>query len=123
MAKLKSMFRWWPGIQRAGVAVCLLVSFCAGTLALPHAEGAGDAVCRPIVVNHDESAHYVGEAPPLGAEGQHCFLCHSLRVSYRVFDKYEQRNTNHSVERLHGSHLVFAGRLEWSIAPGRAPPA
>ena len=110
-------------MQSAGVAVFLLVSLCAGSLAPPHGEGGDDFACSPILVSHDESAHYIGAAPSSRHDdAQHCFLCHSVRSFHRVFDKYEQRDGILRAERLHAAPLVFAGRLEWALAPGRAPP-
>lgn len=117
-----SRSRSW--LRPAVVAVSLLVSLCAGTLAPPHAEGTGDFGCSPIFIGHDERAHYIGAAPSSRHdEAQHCFLCHSLRSFHRVFDKYEQRDGTLRAEPIHAALLVFAGRLEWALAPGRAPPA
>src|SRR5918992_1259411 len=113
--------RLWA--QRAGVATLVAVSLLAGTIALPHSDGPDDFVCIPIVVNHDESAHFIGGAPPASAaDTDHCFLCHSVRSFFSAFEKYEQREGAPRIERLHASPMVVAGRLEWSLASGRAPP-
>jgi hypothetical protein len=106
------------------VAFCLLVSLSTGTRALPHASDPDDFACSPILVNHDESAHYVGAAPSSPVtDTQHCFLCHSLRSFFSAFEKYEQRDGAPRVERLHAPPLASAARLEWSLVLGRAPPA
>jgi len=116
------MFRANSWRQRAGVAVLLLVSLCAGRVALPHAEDPDAS--GPVLVNHDESAHYIGSAPTSSdADHPHCFLCHSLRSFCSGFEKYEQRESAVRAERLHPAAIVFADRLEWSLVPGRAPPA
>src|SRR5688572_3287359 len=60
VAKLKPMFRGRSWIRRAGFAILLLGSLFAGMVALPHAEGLDDFACSPAVIDHDESAHYVG---------------------------------------------------------------
>ena len=44
VAKLNSMFRGSRGSERAGVALLLLASLGAGTLALPHADERGRRV-------------------------------------------------------------------------------
>ncbi len=117
------MFPAKSWIQRAGVALLLLASLCTGSVAPPHAEELADFVCSPILVNHDENAHYVGAAPTSRAvDGQHCFLCHSLRSFYLGFEKFEQRDSTLSAEQLHAAPVAFADCLDWSLAPGRAPP-
>ena len=96
------MFRGASWIRRAGVALLLLASLGAGTVALPHADGADDFACTSIAVAHDESAHYIGaDATPAPAEADHCFLCHSLRSFYPAFDKFQQHHYSPRTERLH----------------------
>jgi len=122
VVKLKEMFRLtW--VRRTGVAVALLVSLCTGTVALPHAVGFEDSACGRILVSHDESAHYIGPARSSAhTDGQHCFLCHSLRSFCPFFEKYEQRDGALRAERPHAAPVAVASSLEWSLAPGRAPP-
>jgi hypothetical protein len=111
-------------IGRAAVAVFLLTSLCAGALALPHDEGLDDFACAPVFVSHDESAHYIGDASSSSTEdAQHCFLCHSLRSFCSVYEKYEQRDDPAHTEHPHAASVAVVGRLEWSLTPGRAPPA
>ena len=111
-------------MQRGGVAAVLLLSLCAGTFVLPHTDHFDDAACSPIFVNHDESAHYIGAArPPSNADGQHCLLCHSFRSFYPGFEKSIQRDGLIRAEHLHLARVVFAEDLDWSLVPGRAPPA
>jgi hypothetical protein len=118
------MFRSPSWIRHAGVALLLLASLGAGTIALPHADGPDDAVCSPIPVAHDESAHYVGaDATPSPAESDHCFLCHSLRSFHPAFDKFEQHHHTPSTERLHLAPIDRASAVAWTLVPGRAPPA
>jgi hypothetical protein len=118
------MFRAKSWVLRAGVAGLLLVSLCAGTVAPPHAEGLDDFACAPIFVSHDESAHYIGEAPTSsGVAEQHCFLCHSLRSFYPRLDQFVQYDGALHTEQLHTAPFAFADRLNWSLVPGRAPPA
>lgn len=117
------MFRGPSWIQRAGVALLLLASLGAGTVALPHTDGPDDATCSPVAVTHDESAHYVGADPtPAPAEADHCFLCHSLRSFYQAFDKFEQHHYGPSAERLHAAPIARARLTGWTLVPGRAPP-
>jgi hypothetical protein len=122
-AKLKTMFHtpWW--VLRARVAFLLLASLCIGTVAQPHADGVDDPACRPVLISHDESAHYIGAtASSEEPEGQHCFLCHSLRSFSPVLEKYQQRDAHRRVERLRAANAPFGGRVERSLASGRAPP-
>ena len=117
------MFRGSSWIRRAGVVFLLLASLCAGTVALPHADD-GDVACGPIAVAHDESAHYIGpdrtKAPP---EGEHCFLCHSLRSFYTAFDRFDQHYHGPRAERLHITPIDRARLVAWTLVHGRAPPA
>ncbi|HKY19776.1 MAG TPA: hypothetical protein VJM31_01040 [Vicinamibacterales bacterium] len=124
MAKLKSMFRARSWIRQAGVALFVLASLVAGTVAPPHADGQADLACAPLFASHDASAHSVGPASATPhREADHCFLCHSLRSFHPAFEKFEQRDGAVRAERLHATLVVFADRLDWSLAPGRAPPA
>jgi len=117
------MFRGSSWIRRrAGVALLLLASLIAGTVALPHADDA-DVACSPILVTHDESAHHVGADPtrsPL--DNDHCVLCHSLRSFYTPFDKFEQEHYGPRAERLHIAPIDRARIVAWTLVPGRAPP-
>jgi len=116
------MFRGPSWIPRTGVVFLLLASLSTGTLALPHADGE-DAACGPIVVAHDESAHYIGADPTKAPrEGDHCFLCHSLRSFYTAFDKFEQHHYGPRAERLHIAPIDRARLVAWTLVPGRAPP-
>ena len=117
------MFRGSSWIRRAGVALLLLASLGASTIALPHADGPDDAACNPVAVAHDESAHYIGAgATPAPAEADHCFLCHSLRSFYPAFDKFEQHHYEPRTERLHVAPIACARLVAWTLVPGRAPP-
>jgi hypothetical protein len=123
-AKLKFMFRGSSWIGRAGVTLLLLASLGAGTIALPHADGADDVACSPIAVAHDESAHSIAaDSTRMPAEGDHCFLCHSLRSIYPAFDKFQQHHYTPSTERLHLAPADRASAVAWTLVPGRAPPA
>ena len=124
------MFRAGSWIRRVGVALLVLASLCAGTVALPHAEGQDDFACSAVLVSlvslvsHDQSAHHFRAAPSSrDTDGEHCFLCHSLRSFHPAFEKYQQRYRAVRAERLHATLVAIADRLEWSLAPGRAPPA
>ena len=118
------MFRGPSWIQRAGVALLLLASLGARTIALPHADGADDVACTPIAVAHDESAHSIGAdpTPAAPAEADHCFLCHSLRSFYPAFEKFQQHHHAPRTERLHCAPIDRAGVVAWTLVPGRAPP-
>ena len=117
------MFRGPSWIRRAGVALLLLASLGAGTVAPPHADSE-DVACSPLAVAHDESAHYIGPDPtPAPAESDHCFLCHSLRSFYPAFDKFEQQHYAPRTERLHLAPINRDSVVAWTLVPGRAPPA
>src|SRR5688572_665806 len=117
------MFRREGQIRHIGIALLLLVSLAAGSIALPHDDDS-DVACSPILVAHDESAHHVGSDPATSpAESGHCFLCHSLRSYYPAFDKFEHHYHGPSAERLHVASLDRAHLAAWAFVPGRAPPA
>ena len=111
-------------ICRAGVALLLLASLGAGSVALPHGEGADDIACAPMAVAHDESAHSIAaDSTRSAAEGSHCFLCHSLRSFYPAFDNFQQHHDTPRTERLHLAPADRASAVAWTLVPGRAPPA
>jgi hypothetical protein len=116
------MFRcqWW--FTRAGIAFLLLASMGASSLGL-HSAADRDVACNPIAIAHDSSAHYIGiDATPDAPGAEHCFLCHSLRSFHPAFDRFEQPHNAPRAERLQIAPLDRAGRLAWTIVPGRAPP-
>ena len=117
------MFRGPSWIQRAGVALLLLASLGASAVALPHADGGDDAACSPVAVAHDESAHHLAADPtPAPADGDHCFLCHSVRSYDQAFDRFEQHHYGSRAERLHVAPIARARLTDWTLVPGRAPP-
>lgn len=102
----------------------LVASLGAGSVALPHAEGADDIACAPVAVAHDESAHSITADPSRSpAEAGHCFLCHSLRSFHPAFDKFQQHDYTPRTERLHLAPADRASAVAWTLVPGRAPPA
>ena len=116
------MFRARSWIRRAGVALLLLASLGGSTIVLPHTDD-WDADCSPIAVAHDESAHSVGPAPSrVPIDGDHCFLCHSLRTFYPAFDKFEHHHYGPRAERPHVAPFDRAAIVAWTLVPGRAPP-
>jgi hypothetical protein len=116
------MFRAQSWIRRAGVALLLLASLGVSTVALPHADGR-DADCDAIAVAHDESAHSVAAAESrMPIDGDHCFLCHSLRTFYPAFEKFEHYHYGPRAERLHIAPFDRALIINWTLVPGRAPP-
>lgn len=116
------MLRVRSWMQRAGITV-LLLALSAGSLTLPHGDGRDDPACGPVLVSHDQSAHYIGAASATReTDPQHCYLCHSARTLFSVFEKYKQREGALHPERLHAAPVALAGRLEWSLVRGRAPP-
>jgi hypothetical protein len=109
-------------MRRAGVVFLLLGSLCAGTVALPHTSD-GDVACGPIAVAHDESAHHIGPDPAqTPQDGDHCFLCHSLRSFYPAFDSFKQHYHGPRAERLHIAPIDRTYLAAWTLVPGRAPP-
>ena len=91
---------------------------------LPHADGADDVACSPVPVAHDESAHYVGPgSAPAQTHADHCFLCHTLRSFHSAFDAFQQHSHARDAERLQLARIDRAEAIEWSLVPGRAPPA
>jgi hypothetical protein len=107
------------------VAVVLLASLCAGTLAPPHADPLGDLACNPVPVLHDESAHRIGGSTlPNSDHGSHCFLCHLARTFRSPAPAGEQvQESPASIERLHATSVLRQRRTAWSLGPDRAPPA
>jgi hypothetical protein len=118
------MFRDKLWARRAGLALWLAISLCAGTVLPPHADGADDIACNPVLVAHDESAHYIAADPaPAQSEADHCFLCHSLRSFHSVFNEFESHDPVPLGEHLHGAQIDRPALVEWTLVPGRAPPA
>jgi hypothetical protein len=122
--KLDSMFRDQSWIRRAGVTLLVLTSFVAAVTALPHDEGLDDLSCSPLAVAHDETAHYIGALEnPDKTDSQHCFLCHSTRSFCSVLDRFVQRDDVVRGERPHTLPIVRSTVVDWTVGPGRAPPA
>jgi hypothetical protein len=118
------MFHGHSSMRRAGIALLVLASFVAGITSLPHTEGSEDLVCSPVVVAHDETAHYVGAVRGSGgADAQHCFLCHTARSFCSVLDRFEQRDGRLRGERPHIGPIDRRSLAGWTVGPGRAPPA
>ena len=116
------MFRGPLWIRRAGVALLLMASLGAGAVAPPHVDDC-DADCSPVAVAHDESAHHIQAASSrTPIDGDHCFLCHSLRSFLSAFDKYEHHYDGPRAERLHIAPVDRALIVAWTLVPGRAPP-
>lgn len=116
------MFRGQSWTRRASVALLLLASLAASTTALPH-DAARDADCDVVAVAHDARAHSIAPGQPRGlVDGDHCFLCHSLRTFYSAFDTFEHHHYAPSAERLHTSPLNRAAIVAWTLVSGRAPP-
>lgn len=110
--------------HRAAIALVLLAAVAAGTGALPHDPGSDDVECRNVLLAHDESAHYIGAArTATHDDADHCYLCHSFRSVHPADDRFDDRREGRDSVRLHIVQAGVAGRLEWSLLPGRAPPA
>jgi hypothetical protein len=106
------------------VAVLVLASFIASTGALPHTEGLEDFACSPVLISHDETAHHVGSAPAFShSDAQHCFLCHTARSFGSVLEQFELRDDAQRADTLHTPALDRSAAADWTVRPGRAPPA
>lgn len=117
------MFRDKSCARRACVALWLAVSLCAGTVLAPHADGADDIACNPVLVTHDASAHYIAADPaPAQGDADHCLLCHSLRSFHSFFDKFDDHDSAPRIEQLHAAQIDHPALVEWALVPGRAPP-
>ncbi len=117
------MFRGKSWALRAGVALGLVISLGTGATALPHADGSDDFACSPVLVAHDESAHYIGPDPTSAqADADHCVLCHSFRSFHSAFDKFEHHDNAPHAEQLHAAQIDHPALVEWTLVPGRAPP-
>jgi hypothetical protein len=117
------MFRRGCLAGRGATAIFLLVSLIGGGTVLPHAESVDDSACITIAAPHDASAHRIGSARrSTHDDSQHCFVCHTLRSFYSVFDTFEHRDQGRRPERLYTAAFAVAGRIEWTLVHGRAPP-
>jgi hypothetical protein len=117
------MFRDRSWARRAGVALALVMSLCVATSLPPHGDGADDFACAPVLVAHDESAHYIAADPaPAQGEADHCFLCHSLRSFHSVFDRFVHQDHAPRIELLHAAQIDHPALVDWTLVPGRAPP-
>jgi hypothetical protein len=117
------MFRDKSWARRAGVALWLVICLCGSTVLPPHADGADDIGCNPVLVTHDESAHYIAADPALAqGDADHCLLCHSLRSFHSVLDKFNHHDYAPRADHLHAAQIDRPALVEWTLVPGRAPP-
>gem|GEM_PF-4666016 len=103
--------------------VALTMQLCMASLsvsALTHSED-DDAVCHPVVVLHNHSAHRIGVDHAVAPAPEHCFICHNLSlrslvsatsVSVPTVDEHELVSRSLVVDDL----LLVARRS------ARAPP-
>jgi hypothetical protein len=118
------MFRGRPWTRRAGVAILVLASFITSTAALPHTEGLEDLACNPVLVSHDETAHHIGSASASShSDAEHCFLCHTARSFCSVLERFELRDDARRADTPHTSPFDRSAAVDWTVGPGRAPPA
>jgi hypothetical protein len=104
-----------------GVALALLV--CASALDFGHA-GGDDRDFGPPFVIHDHSAHHFGaQRATTRSTGDHCFLCHSLRLLH--FALVAEADTVASGAHVRGWSLFdtpSSPRIVPASRPSRAPP-
>ena len=63
--------------------------------ALTHS-GDDDAMCNPVVVLHNHSAHRIGVDHAVAPAPEHCFVCHnlSLRSLVSTFRSFSQSSSS-----------------------------
>jgi hypothetical protein len=109
-------------MRRAGVALALVFSLLSGVVSVAHADG-DDPACTVIAVAHDASAHSIRPAATSPNDvSDHCVLCHSLRSCYPSYQFHHYDTAPHG-ERLHALRIDGGELVEWTLVPGRAPPA
>jgi hypothetical protein len=111
-------------VHCAAIAASLIVSFCAGLVILPHADCLDDFGCNPVFIFHDETSHRIGGASSSGhGDALHCYLCHWSRSFCPLSPAVAHDASLDEVEHLRAISLVGPTQIEWSLTPGRAPPA
>jgi hypothetical protein len=106
------------------LAVALAAIVCGGALDWGHA-GGDDPDCNPALVHHDHSAHRSAPAPPQPSQpGDHCYLCHSLRLLHTALSVRGGRVvfSLQSTQFHLGDPLAARSALS-NLRSSRAPPA
>lgn len=88
--------------------------------ALTHS-GDDDAMCNPVVVLHNHSAHRIGVDHAVAPAPEHCFVCHNLSLRSLVSTTSVSVPTVDEHEFVSRS-LVFDDLLLVARRSARAPP-
>ena len=103
--------------------VALTMQLCMAWLsvsALTHS-GDDDAMCNPVVVLHNHSAHRIGVDHAVAPAPEHCFVCHNLSLRSLVSTTSLSVPTVDEHEFVSRS-LVFDDLLLVARRSARAPP-
>jgi hypothetical protein len=108
-------------ISRA-ISVVLVLVVCGSAVDWGHA-GGDDPDCNVVFVKHDDAAHRFSAAPDPLPAGDHCYICHSLRLLHTALATRGERAafTAQSIPLriVVGHHAASA--LPIALSP-RAPP-
>ena len=104
------------------VAALLAVLVCGSTLGWGHV-GGDDRDCNLVILHHDHTAHRLSAAPSGESTGDHCYICHSLRLlNQAVASRHERVAVGvEAAGRLHTVVLAVQDGLRVGLS-SRAPP-
>jgi len=111
-------------LLRRGIAVLFAGLACGGALDWGHI-GGDDPDSAIVLFHHDHGAHRISGAPTKSSpSGDHCYICHSLRLLHHAVTSREQRVAVNlqTVLRLDAAVLALRDGLRVGVS-SRAPPS
>jgi hypothetical protein len=106
-----------------GVTVVLAVMVCGGSLDWGHV-GGDDPDCNVVLVLHNHAAHRLSAAPLSSTSGDHCFICHSLRLLHVGFAARHERVSIDVRSTDYRDQHALVARLNVTVdLSSRAPPS
>lgn len=101
----------------------LAVIVCGGALDWGHI-GGDDSDCNPVVVAHNHAAHRLASGRSSPSTGDHCYICHALRLLHVGLTARRERPTLHVRRGQHLSPDSLAASDTFRVSlTSRAPPA
>lgn len=110
-----------PVTRLLAIVLTAFVSF--GALDLGHLAW-DDPACDPVPTHHDHAAHrFSANTQWLPISGDHCYLCHSLRLLHAALAVQRAALAPRSLSiRARLGAVAFAGVYGALSVPSRAPP-
>src|SRR5262249_24029113 len=105
------------------ITALLAFLVCGGAVDWGHI-GGDDPDCKVVVVHHDHAAHRLSATALSSSTGDHCYICHSLRLLHTALAGRRERVvlSIHSVPFRVDARSVPSSAFAVALA-SRAPPS